>query len=410
MGLPNTAGPSSTEDLPPYPMERRCPFDPPGELVELQNGAAITRVRLWDGSSPWLVTGYDNVRTVLADPRVSADPTQTGYPFSSASAASWRRLSRTFIDMDDPEHAQIRRLLTPDFMVKRAEAMRPKVEVLVNGLIDDMLAGPKPADLVEALALPLPSMVISELLGVPSNAKDLFHKLTRVTLSRMSTAEQAADAVNQMLQYMRELIDAKNADPGDDIVSHLVVSQLQTGQMTRDELSMLIRTLFVAGHETTGNMIALGVVALLANPEVLADLRSADDPTVAAGTVEELLRWLTIMHAGRRRVAREDVEIAGRRIKAGEGIIASLDAANRDPNAFPDPDVLDIHRDARHHVAFGYGVHQCLGQPLARVELQVVFATIFRRIPNLALAVDIAALPFKNDNVVYGVYRLPVTW
>lgn len=168
--------------------------------------------------------------------------------------------------------------------------------------------------------------------------------------------------------------------------------------------------LLVAGHETTANMIALGTLALLEHPDQLERLRTEDDPGLLTSAVEELLRYLTITHDGRKRVATDDIEIAGEVIRAGEGVIVATDLGNRDPEAFPDPDTLDLGRDARHHVAFGFGVHQCLGQPLARMELQVAYRTLFQRIPTLRLATTLDQVPFKHDGGVYGVYELPVTW
>ena len=168
--------------------------------------------------------------------------------------------------------------------------------------------------------------------------------------------------------------------------------------------------LLVAGHETTANMIALGTLALLEHPGQLAALRGADDPELVRGAVEELLRFLTIAHFGRRRVALADIEINGQWIRAGEGIILPNDVGNRDPDVFTEPGRLDVHRDARRHLAFGSGVHQCVGQPLARMELQVVYGTLYRRIPSLRLAVQVTAIPFKHDAAIYGVYELPVTW
>jgi cytochrome P450 len=168
--------------------------------------------------------------------------------------------------------------------------------------------------------------------------------------------------------------------------------------------------LLIAGHETTANMIALGTLALLEHPEQLAALRDAGNPQLVAAAVEELLRYLTIVHFGLRRVALADIEIGDRIIRAGDGVILATVAGNRDEQVFADPDRLDIHRDARRHVAFGFGVHQCLGQPLARVELQVAYGTLYRRIPSLRLAVDREQVPFKDDGLVYGVYELPVTW
>ncbi|OLT18730.1 cytochrome [Pseudonocardia sp. CNS-139] len=391
-------------------MVRTCPFDPPPEMAEIQAGERVLRVRHWDGTQPWLVTGYDQVRAILTDPRVSADTDLLGYPHPSAGSAARRRVTKNFINMDNPEHDRQRRMLTRDFMVKRMQAMRPTIQALVDGLIDEMLAGPNPVDLVEALALPVPSLVICDMMGVSYTERDLFHELSRTMISRLSTPEQAVGALNGMLEFMSRLVDEKTAHPGDDLISRLVTTQLQPGHLTRDDVVQMCQLLLVAGHETTANMIALGTLTLLERPEALAELRDATDPAVAEGAVEELLRYLTILHVGRRRVATEDFEFEGVRIRAGDGIIVDHAVANRDPVAFEHPDELDIHRKARHHLAFGYGIHQCLGQPLARVELAVVYSTLYRRIPTLRLAVPLEEIAFKHDNVVYGVESLPVTW
>ena len=399
------------EDLATYPMARgRCPFDPPPELNRRQAEAPLARVKLWDGSTPWLVTRYDDSRQLLADPRISSDPRRDGFPYAGAAQAQRPGQFNAFIVRDDPEHAAQRRLVTADFMIKRVEAMRPRIQEITDGLIDDLLAGPKPADLVEALALPLPSLVICELLGVPYADRALFHRLGKTLLKRDNTPQQAQAATDELRDYLRTLVERKNSDPSDDLLSRLIVEQLRTGQMDIEDIVSMALLLLIAGHETTANMIALGTVALLENPDQLAELRDTDDPKPVANAVEELLRYLTIVHNGRRRVALEDIEIGGEVIRAGEGIVIATEVANRDEAAFPDPDTLDIHRAARHHVAFGYGVHQCLGQPLARVELQVVYSTLYRRIPSLALAVPVDELPFKHDMAIYGVHALPVTW
>jgi cytochrome P450 len=399
------------EDLATYPMARgRCPFDPPPELNRLQAEEPLARVKLWDGSTPWLVTRYDDSRQLLADPRISSDIRREGFPYASAAQAQRPNQFNAFIVRDDPEHAAQRRLVTADFMIKRVEAMRPRIQEITDGLIDDLLAGPKPADLVEAIALPLPSLVICELLGVPYDDRALFHRLGKTLLRRDNAPEEAQAASDELRDYLRALVERKNGDPSDDLLSRLIVEQMRTGQMDIEDIVSMGLLLLIAGHETTANMIALGTVALLENPEQLAELRDTDDPKLVANAVEELLRYLTIVHNGRRRIALEDIEIGGEVIRAGEGVVIATEVANRDEAAFPDPDRLDIHRTARHHVAFGYGVHQCLGQPLARVELQVVYSTLYRRIPSLALAVPVDELPFKHDMAIYGVHALPVTW
>jgi cytochrome P450 len=399
------------QEAPTYPMARgKCPFDPPPELDRLQAEEPLSRTKLWDGSTPWLVTRYDHTRQVLADPRISSDPRNDGFPFSTQAQSQNRGQFNAFIVRDDPEHATQRRLVTADFMIKRVEAMRPRIQKITDDLIDDILAGPKPVDLVEALALPLPSLVICELLGVPYDDRALFHRLGKTLLRRENTAEQSQAANKELRDYLRDLVNRKNQDPADDLLSRLIVEQLRTDQMSIEDVVDMALLLLIAGHETTANMIALGTVALLEHPEQLDALRDTDDPKVVANAVEELLRYLTIVHNGRRRVALEDIEVGGQVIRKGEGVIVATEIANRDEEAFPDPDKLDIHRTARHHVAFGYGVHQCLGQPLARVELQVVYSTLYRRIPTLALAVPVEELPFKHDMAIYGVHALPVTW
>jgi cytochrome P450 len=396
--------------VPSYPMRRECPFDPPPELGRMQAENPVSRVRLWDGSHPWLITGYDDQRAVLADQRFSADVTRPGYPHVTAASAARRKYSRSFISMDEPEHGRYRKMLTSTFMIKKVEALRPKIQRIVDGLIDDMLAAGPPADLVSAFALPVPSLVICELLGVPYADHDFFQRCSRVLVSSRSTPEQAIKTSDELRGYLTALLDRKNAEPTDDLLSRLVVEQLRTGGMTRSEIADMGLLLLIAGHETTANMIGLGTLTMLQHPDQLAELRETADPKLIASAVEELLRYLNIVHSGRRRVAVEDVEVGGQLIRAGEGVIVATDAGNRDAGAFPDPDVLDIHRPARHHVAFGYGVHQCLGQPLARVELQVVYGTLYRRVPTLRPAVPLEEIRFKHDMLVYGVHELPVTW
>lgn len=394
----------------PSPRAAGCPFDPPPALHALQTDSPVTRVRIWDGSSPWLITRHDHLRALLGDPRVSSDPTQPGFPHRNAGMRERDRTNPTFINMDDPEHARLRRMVTAPFAVRKMEALRPSVQTIVDDLIDKMLAGPGPVDLVEAFALPVPSLVICELLGVPYEKHDFFQRHTQVVVRRTSTPEQVHEATETLTDYLDDLLTKKLAAPGDDLLSELAVKRVATGEMTQRQAARMGVLLLGAGHETTANMIALGTLALLESPAQLALLRETEDAKAVAGAVEELLRYLNITHSGRRRVALEDIEIGGRTIRAGEGIIFANDIANRDPDAFPDPDRLDLTRDARRHVAFGFGVHQCLGQPLARIELQCVYSTLYKRIPTLKLATSIDQLEFKHDGIVYGVYALPVTW
>jgi cytochrome P450 len=400
---------TSTAEIPEFPMTRAagCPFDPPPAARALQGEAPLARVRLWDGSTPWLVTRYAEQRALLADPRVSADITRPGYPSPAPLPKGGTGIS--FILMDNPEHARLRKMVTAPFTIRRTAAMRPAVQKIVDEQIDRVLAGPKPVDLVEAFALPVPSLVICELLGVPYADHDFFQENSKLIIRRDAKPEERAAGHQALVGYLDRLMGEKLEAPADDLLSGLA-GRVNAGELSRTEAAQMGVLLLIAGHETTANMIALGTLALLEHPDQLALLREGDDPALVASAVEELLRYLNITHNGRRRLALEDIEIAGETIRAGEGMIMANDVANRDPAVFPDGDRLDLTRDAHRHVAFGFGVHQCLGQPLARLELQVVYSTLYRRIPTLALATDLDRIPFKHDGSVYGVYELPVTW
>jgi cytochrome P450 len=387
-----------------------CPFDPAPELTRRAEQAPVSRVRLWDGSTPWLVTRYDDVRAVLADPRIGVDATQPGFPHTNAVSKARDVRMKTLMQTDPPEHTAQRRMLTAEFTIKKMAALRPRIQQIVDNLIDELLAGPKPVDLVEAFALPVPSQVICELLGVPYADRAFFQGVARTLVMDEPDPEQAMAASEELNAYLEELVVRKNAEPGEDLLSTLATEQFRTGAMTPREIAVLGQLLLVAGHDTTASMITLGTVVLLAHPDQLRAVRDSDDSALVADAVEELLRYLSITHTEARRVAREDLEIGGQLIRAGEGVIAVKSTANRDSSAFPDPDWFDVRQKARHHVAFGYGRHLCLGAPLARVELQVVYGTLYRRVPTLALATPLEALRFNENAVFYTVRELPVTW
>lgn len=381
-----------------------CPFDPAPGVERALREEPVTRATLWDGSSCWLVTRHQDVRLVLGDPRFSADATRPGFPFLTAGGREIIGTDPTFLRMDDPGHARLRRMLTADFMVKKMEAMRPEVQRLTDELLDRMTEGRTSADLVAEFALPLPSLVICLLLGVPYEDHEFFQQHSGVLLNLRSTREEVRAAQDELVGYLVRLAESKRDRPDGAIISRLVAR----GDLNSTEIAAMGRLLLIAGHETTANMTALSTLALLRNPDQLARLR--DDPSLIKGAVEELLRYLTIVHNGLPRVATEDVRVGDVTIRAGEGVVCTLNSANRDEDTFPGADGLDVGRDARRHVAFGFGIHQCLGQPLARVELQIALETLLRRLPGLRLGIPFEDVPFRHDMGIYGVHALPIAW
>jgi cytochrome P450 len=406
-----TTGANAT--VPEYPMARPagCPFAPPPDFLALGAAKPLNRVRIWDGSTPWLVTGYEEARQLYSDSRVSVDDRRPGFPhWHAAMAATVNTRPPSVFTRDAEEHTKYRRMLSKPFTFKRVESLRPAIQQITDEHIDAMLAGPQPADIVTALALPVPSLVISELLGVPYEDHETFQHNSSVGLDRYANMEDVVASMHGVTEYLAKLIDAKLENPAEDALSDLA-ERVRAGEIDRLEAAQLGTGLLSAGHETTANMIGLGTVALLEHPQQLAVIRDADDPKVVANAVEELLRYLSIIHNGQRRVAIEDIDVGGEVIRAGEGIVLDLVGANWDSNAFAEPDLLYLHRsNAGQNVAFGYGRHQCVGQQLARAELQIVFTTLFRRIPTLRLATTVDQIPFKDDRLAYGVYELPVAW
>jgi cytochrome P450 len=403
-------------DAPEYPMGRAagCPFAPPPEVMELGAARPLSRVRIWDGSTPWLITGYDEVRMLFSDSRVSVDDRRPGFPhWNEGMLSTVHKRPRSVFTSDGEEHTRFRRMLSKPFTFKRVEGLRPAIQQITDDHIDAMLAGPRPGDIVTALALPVPSLVISQLLGVPYEDAEMFQHHANIGLARYATGEDTVKGAMSLHKYLAQLVESKMETPLEDSADAVsdLAERVKAGELSVKEAAQLGTGLLIAGHETTANMIGLGVLALLQYPEQAAVLRDTDDPKVVANAVEELLRYLSIIQNGQRRVAAEDIEIDGEVIRAGEGIIIDLAPANWDAKAFAEPERLYLHRSgAGQHVAFGYGRHQCVGQQLARAELQIVFHTLLRRIPTLELAVPIEDVPLKHDRLAYGVYELPVTW
>ncbi|GGY17586.1 cytochrome P450 [Streptomyces minutiscleroticus] len=386
---------------------RDAPLDPPPLYTELRAKQPISRVSLWEGQlSPWLVTRWEDARAVLGSPAFSSDPTRPGAPtFKKDTVQNPRGF---FASHDDPVHAAMRRTLTREFMVKRITELRPAIARLTDELLTDLTELSGPADFVEHFALPLPSLVICELLGVPYEDHAFFQEHSRAIVDFNTTAQESMQAFARLAEYLLGLVETKRTRPGNDVITRLA-AQVDEGVITDQDAADLSAFLLFAGHETTANMIALSTITLLSHPDQIPHILGGQEQV--AGAVEELLRYLSIVHGGLRRTAVEDVTIDGVTIRAGEGVIVPIHVANRDPEFFTAPGDLDLARaNARQHLAFGYGIHQCLGQPLARVELQIVLPEIFRRLPELKIAVPMDEIAFKQDTVVYGVVELPVTW
>jgi cytochrome P450 len=399
---------SDGTELPVFPGLRApgCPFGPPAESTEWRDSEGLSRA-VWHGFPVWMVSRYDDIMATLADHRLSADTSKSLQP---SVLSENDNAPEIFPRMDDPEHTRLRRQLTKDFTVKRVNAMRPEIEKLADGFIDKMLEKGPPADLVRDYAVPIPSLVISLLLGVPWSEHEFFEKHAATMFTVDATPEQSGEAVLALIGLINELIDRKEHEPGDDLLSRVFHEHVATGQLKRETLAITAFIVLGAGHDTTANMIAEGTLALLQNPETLARLRDTDDPQLIAAAVEELLRYLSIVHSNVVRVATEDLTIAGQLVRAGEGVCINIPSGNWDDKFWSAPEDLDIDRKPFTHLAFGYGVHQCLGQQLARVELQIALPLLLRRIPDLALAVPFEELRWRHDMDTYGVHELPVTW
>ncbi|NMH77498.1 cytochrome P450 [Pseudonocardia xinjiangensis] len=382
-----------------------CPFDPPAELTDARRHGPISRYPFPDGHEGWLITGYDLVRSVLADSRFSSRKElmfhhplidYTGVEVPPAAPGE-------FLLMDEPQHGRYRKPLVGKFTVRRMRQLTERVEQITAEHLDAMEKAGPPTDLVTAFATPIPAIMICELLGVPYEDRGYFQKQVESFMSGETSDEDLMAAYTATQTYLAELVAAKRANPTDDVLSDLTDSDLSD-----EELRGMSLILLAAGLDTTANMLALGTFALLRNPAQLAALRV--DPTLADQAVEELLRYLSVAKTFMR-TALEDVELGGQTIEAGTAVILSYNTANRDPERFADPQVLDLRRQDGGHLAFGHGIHQCLGQQLARVEMRVAFPALVNRFPTLRLAVapeEVGLRPETAD--IYGVKSLPVTW
>ncbi|RLK58317.1 cytochrome P450 [Actinokineospora cianjurensis] len=390
-----------------------CPFSPATKLTALSATGPVHRVVGDDGEDIWVVTGHAQARALLSDPRFSSDLTRSTVAMNRLPEQireqflSPRNRAGNFLGMDAPQHTRYRKLLTGQFTVRRMRQLEPRITQIVTEHLDALIAAGPSADLVPAFALPLPSLVISELLGVDYADRGTFQQRTAKLLNLDTPLDEVVEQAEALREFMRALVAAKRATPTDDLLSGLVHADQDT-PLTDDELVGMANLLLIAGHETTANMLALGTFALLEHPDQLAVLR--DDPALVGTAVEELLRYLTILHLGIRRTPLVDVELAGHHIRAGDNVVISAQMANLDEEHYEHPDTLDLTRPRGPHLAFGHGIHQCLGQQLARVEMTVGFTELLRRLPGLRLAVPADEVPLRDNMAIYGVHALPVTW
>ena len=395
---------------PALPFQRaEDPLDPPPEFGIWQRDEPVRRVTA-GGVPAWLVTRYDDVRRLLRDARLSCDPSRAGYP---AFRPDQPPPARGYLpSMDPPEHTDLRRAVMHSSLVNGVDRLRPAIERHAHELLDELVLLPQPVDLLERFALALPVRVICELFGVPPGDQSVFEECAVVIARRSASGAEVAAAYGSLKAYLAQLVEAKEREPADDLLSELV-EHVRTGELTRDQVVGLGLPLLTGGHATTANQIALSVAALLRDPDQLPLLLA--DPASLSRAADELLRYLTVVHFGLRRVATAEIPVGDTVIQPGDGVVLSLQSANRDPEAFPDPDRLDLARGAdgtrvSGHVAFGHGIHRCPGHALARAELEIALDVLFRRLPGLRLAVAFERIPFDDDSLLHGVRELPVAW
>ena len=382
------------------------PGQPVPDIATISGGRPVFRAELPDGRIAWLVSGYETVRQMIIDQRfsraqaVAPGRATPGFEMSAAESIS---------GMDPPEHTRLRKLVASAFTARRVEALRPRVAAIVNELIDAMTGRPQPADLVADFSLPLPAQVICEMLGVPAADLEQFHAWSDAIIGDWQRdAGEIMTAVAELYGYFGALIEIKRPRPADDLVSALIAARDDADRLSEHELTVMCCALLIAGHETTANHINLSLLLLLDHPDQVVTLRA--DPELIPGAVEELLRCTRLGGLPPSRVTTEDVRLGGITIPAGELVIPLYSTANRDRSVFSDPDRFDVTRDPASHLAFGAGVHYCLGAQLARVELQEAFRGLIGRLPGLRLAVPAGDLEFKPGMAIHSLRELPVRW
>ncbi len=383
--------------------------DPHAYFTRMRDDGPVTRVMMPYGGAAWLITSYADVRAALADPRLHKDwagkLTSPDWAPDEVSAF----LNMHLLNTDPPDHTRLRKLVSKAFTARRVAGLRPRVEAIAVSLLDPLgerLAAGETVDLIEGFAFPLPLTVICELLGVPVRDQDQFRAWSHAIVADGAGQDTFRAAGEAMFRYFSKLVAEKRAHPADDLVSALIDARDSGDSLNERELMSMLWLLLVAGHETTTNLIASGTLALLTNPAQLRRLLA--DPALLPGATEELLRYVNPLNHATERFTLEPVEIGGVTIPAREWVLCVTSSANRDPDRFPGADTLDVGRDAGGHLAFGHGIHFCLGAPLARLEGEVAFGGLLSRFPSLSLAADPATLRWRQSSLIHGLETLPV--
>lgn len=397
------------ESCPVFPFRRSDPLHPPAPYRDARAVQPVMPVTLWNGRKAWLVTRQAEIRAVLADDeRFSGRFGQETFPTVTEARVVVDRGERAFVGMDNPDHDRYRRMFTREFSVRRMLALEPQIRKIADSLIAEMCERGSPQDLVASIAVPFPSLVMSLLFGSPFEDHRFIIECAVARHGLMQSPQEASSKARELADYCRALIESRMTAPRDDMVSRVIAEHVRPGHLSIDEFAEIGAMILRAGHDTTTNMVAMGTLYLLSDPALAQRLRS--DPRDIKRAVEEFLRFTSPVQFSPRRVARCDVELGGVLIREGEGLFLSLGSANRDEAVFAEPDRIDIDRDNSAQLAFGFGIHQCLGQVLARVELQVMFERLLASLPKLALDAPFDALQFKHDMQIYGVHHLPVRW
>ncbi|PXX05542.1 cytochrome P450 [Mycolicibacterium moriokaense] len=396
-------------ELPPLHM-RRDAFNPTPELGEIRETAGVRTITSAFGTEVYLVTRHEDVKAVLSDHQRFSNSRPPGFVLPGAPDVSDEEVASSragnLLGLDPPEHQRLRRMLTPEFTIRRMKRLEPRIVEIVDAQLDAMESSGPPADLVSNFALPIPSLVICELLGVPYEDREDFQQRSTRQLDLSLPISERLELVRRGREYMASLVERSRRHPGEDILGMLVRDHGH--ELTDDELTGVASLLLLTEHETTSNMLGLGTLALLRHSDQLAAVR--DDPDAIGPAVEELLRWLSIVQSAIPRITTTDVEVAGVLIPVGQLVFVSLPSGNRDPDFIDSAEELDIRRGAPGHLAFGHGVHHCLGAPLARMEMRIAFPALLQRFPALALAEDFDDVQFRSFHFIYGLKSLEVIW